>query len=203
MTPLRLLQAGLLVTGLAIAVLPATADSVQLANGDLLNGRVLGLDDKQLRLESETLGQVNIPRGKIVTITLGNQKRTPPAGNVSLPKLNTTDLKPEDVLKQLKTTGVSPKDVNDIQKMLPLLAAPEASKYFDDTVKGLLGGTRSIGDIRKDAMRARDELKKATKGLGPDVEAGIEPYLKILDGFIRETQPAAPKGEKGSPPAKK
>src|SRR5437588_727355 len=79
------------------------------------------------------------------------------------------NLGPEEALKQLKAKGVNPKDLNDLHQMLPLLATPEASKYFDDTVKGLLGGTRTIGDLRKDAMRARDDLKKATKGLGPDV----------------------------------
>jgi len=200
MTPIRLLQAAVLVTGLAIVVLPAAADSVQLANGDILSGRVLGLDDKQLRLESETLGQVNIPRGKIMSITLGNHKPVAPA-SASRPSAPT--LSPEEVLKQLKTTGVNPKDLNDLHKMLPLLASPEASKYFDDTVKGLLGGKTSIGDIRKEAMRARDELKKATKGLGPDVEAGIAPYLNILESFLRETQPAAPKAEKAAPLPKK
>ncbi len=90
--------------------------------------------------------------------------------------------------------------------MLPLLATPEASKYFNDTVKGLMSGTRSIGDLRKEAMRAREELKKATKGLGPDVDAAIAPYMQVLDGFIRETQPSAAKTEKTdktTPPAKK
>ena len=82
--------------------------------------------------------------------------------------------------------------------MLPLLATPEASKYFNDTVKGLMGGTRSIGDLRKDAMRAREELKKATKGLGPDVDAAVAPYMQILDSFLRETEPPATKSDKNN-----
>jgi hypothetical protein len=201
MTLVRVLQAAVLVTGLAVITLPANADSVQLANGDVLNGRVLGLDDKQLRLESETLGQVSIPRGKILTITLGNAKAPAPA-SAPVSRPSRTNLSPEEILRQLKTTGVNPKDVKGIHQMLPLLATPEASKYFDDTVKGLLGGTRSLGDLRKEAMRAREELKKATKGLGPDVEAGVAPYLQILERFIRETEPAAPEAKKARPPAK-
>jgi hypothetical protein len=200
MIPLRILQATLVGCGLALLVLPAAADSVQLANGDLLSGRVVSLDDKQLRLESDILGQISIPRGKVLSITLGNQKPVV-AASPAPAKAPASEMSPEDVLKQLKTTGVNPKDVKDIQKMLPLLGTPEASKYFNDTVKGLMGGTRSIGDIRKEAMRARDELKKATKGLGPDVEAGVAPYLQILDNFLRETEPAT-KMEK-APPAKK
>jgi hypothetical protein len=201
MTPMRMLPAAVLLTALALSTVPATADSVQLANGDVLNGRVLGLDDKHLRLESETLGQVSIPRGKIVTITLGNGKVPAPAGAPAA-KPSGTNLSPEEILKQLKTTGVNPKDVKELHQMLPLLATPEASKYFDDTLKGLLGGTHTVGDLRKDAMRARDELKKATKGLGPDVEAGVAPYLQILERFIRETEPPASKAEK-APPARK
>ena len=59
--------------------------------------------------------------------------------------------------------------------MLPLLANLESSKQLHDKLKGLLGGAPSIGDFRKDAMRARGELKKATKGLGPDVDAAMAP----------------------------
>src|SRR5438132_1133458 len=114
MTAFRWPQAAILLTLLTVSALPVAADSVQLANGDVLNGRALGLDDTQLRLESATLGQ--------------------------------------------------------------------------------------------EAIRARDELKKATKGLGPDVEGAMAPYLSILEKFIGETQPppapAKPR-QKTEPPANK
>jgi hypothetical protein len=191
MTPIRWPQAAILVTVLVLSALPAAADSVQLANGDVLNGRVLGLDDKQLRLESDTLGQVNIPRAKVASITLGDRK---PAAATTAPKSGAAqmNLTPEGVLKQLQAGGLNPKDIGDIQKMFPLLATPEASAYFNDTLKGLLGGTLSVGDIRKQAIHARDELKKATKGLGPEVEASVAPYLQILEKFIGETQSSKP-----------
>jgi hypothetical protein len=173
-----------LVVVLLGAALPVAADSVQLLNGDVLSGRVLTLDDKQLRLQSDTLGQINIPRDKIASISLGETKAAP------APKAGAAAT-PEAVFKQLQTSGVSPKEMAELQKMFPLLANPEAAGYFNDMVKGILGGTGTLGDLRKEAMRARDELKKATKGLGPQVEAGMAPYLKILESFIRETDPAA------------
>jgi hypothetical protein len=181
----------ILCTAFVITALPVAADSVQLVNGDLLNGRVVSLDDKQLRLESDTLGPISIPRVKVVTITLGDQKSAAP---LAAPKAGKAPagLTSEAVLKQLQSTGVNAKDIGDIQKMFPQLANPDASKYFTDTVQGLIGGTKSIGDIRKEAIRARDELKKATKGLGPDVEAAAAPYLMILEKFIGETKPPAP-----------
>src|SRR5579862_5012569 len=99
MTPIQRSRAAILVAVLLIAALPVAADSVRLANGDLLNGRVLSLDDKQLRLESDTLGQISIPRTKVVAITLGD---APPA--LAAPKAGTAPagLTPEGVLKQLK-----------------------------------------------------------------------------------------------------
>jgi hypothetical protein len=202
MTPLRWLQIALVLTVVCCPV-PVLADAVQLANGDVLNGRVLGLDDKNLRLESDTLGQINIPRAKIVTITLGDRKPIA-AAEVARPGPAASQT-PEDVLKQFKVTGLNPKDLGDVQKMLPLLATPEASKYFDETVKGLMGGTKSLGDLRKEAIHARDELKKATKGLGPDVDGAVAPYLMILEKFIRETQPPTPPAQpdKPKPPEKK
>src|SRR5437868_10829052 len=108
MTPMRWPQAAVLFSLLMFSALPVAADSVQLANGDVLNGRVLGLDDKQLRLESDTLGQVNIPRAKVVTITLGDHK---PAAPGAAPKAGAalTGLSPEGVLKQLQATGLNPK----------------------------------------------------------------------------------------------
>ena len=190
MTSIRRLQASLLLAaGLLAFALPVAADSVQLSNGDTLHGRVVSLNDKQLHLQSDTLGQLDVPRAKVVAITFGEKKSAP---TVNLRKDGTINNTPEAILKQLKTSGVQAKDVSDIQKMFPLLATPEASSYFNDTVKGLLGGSLNVGDIRKDAIRARDELKKAVKGLGPDVEGGVAPYLMILDKFIRETEPPAP-----------
>lgn len=191
-----------------LGVLPAAADSVQLANGDVISGKVVSLDDKTLKLESETLGQVNIPRVKIATITLGDA-RPPAVANIPapggqpsvpavVPKPGLANVSPEGILKQLQSTGVGAKELSEVQKMFPLLASPEASSYFNDTLKGLMGGGKSIGDVRKDAIRARDELKKATKGLGPDVDAAVAPYLNILERFIGETQPTEKKA-----PAKK
>jgi hypothetical protein len=188
-------------TTFLVAALPVVADSVHLANGDVLKGKVLSLDDKQLSLESESLGKLTIPRGKIVTITLGDAK---PAAPVIDPK--TAPVAPklgnsvEEAVQQLiKGGGVNPKDMSELQKLFPELAAPGASKYFNETVQGLLVGKTSIQDIRKDAIHARDELKKLTKDLGPDVAAAVAPYLGVLEKFIRETEPTDPKAKPATP----
>ena len=187
-------------TILLIGTQPAAADSVQLANGEVLKGKVLALDDKQITLESESLGKLSIPRAKVATITLGDK---PPVAVVA-PKVDPTtpvlSKTAEDVLKQLKAKGANPKDLSELQKAFPELSSPEASKIFNDTLQGLATGKKSIQDVRNDAIKARDELKKLTEDQGPDVEAATNPYLNILEKFIRET---TPKEEKKTSPAKK
>lgn len=186
---------------------PAAADSIQLANGEVLKGKVLSLDDKQITFESESIGKLTLDRKKVATITFGDAK--PPA-LVADPKVGTSPApgSVEDAFKQLKGSGANPKDVNELRKLFPELDSPEASKYFDETLKGVMAGKKDIQDIRKDAIKARDELKKLTEDLGEDVGAATKPYLNILEKFIRETEPkdkTAPKdkAEPNDPTLKK
>lgn len=181
----------------------ANADSVQLANGEVLKGKVLTLDDKQVTFESESLGKLTLARNKVATITFGDAK--PPALAVD-PKTSSAPAVPaaqtvEDAFKQLKGGGANAKDVNELKKLFPELDSPEASKYFDETLKGVMSGKKNIQDIRKDAIKARDELKKLTEDLGEDVGAATKPYLNILEKFIRETEPKDK--EKAEPDDKK
>lgn len=170
----------------------AWADSVQLVNGDVLNGRVLGLDEQHLRIESDVHGKLNIPRAKVAAITFGDRKPAPIAAPAAPKAAAASTL--DDVLKQLK--GVGPSEVGDIQKMIPLLTNPEAFGFFQDKLRGLQDGSLSVQDIRKEAMKAVDQVK-ALK-LGPDADQALAPYLGILDRFIRDADPARSQ----PPPAK-
>ena len=49
------------------------ADSVQLTNGDLLNGEVMSLDARELKLKSEIHGQMTIARGKVAAVAFGEK----------------------------------------------------------------------------------------------------------------------------------
>ncbi|HZN35148.1 MAG TPA: hypothetical protein VFB80_15070 [Pirellulaceae bacterium] len=196
----------------------AAADTVQLANGDTLSGEVLSLDAKALKIKSPILGEVTIGRAKVQSITLGDAAARPAAkstgdglsvegllkqlGGVAAEaagKVNEGDL-----LKQLQG-GIDPAELDKLKKQMPLLASPEVQAYFNKTVGGLLDGSLTIDDIRKEAIRARDETKDAIKDLGPDAEKALSGYLGILDHFIKETapKPASPPAGNTTPPAKK
>ncbi|MEX0703214.1 MAG: hypothetical protein WD069_14055 [Planctomycetales bacterium] len=55
----------------------ARADSVELTNGDMLHGKVVSLDDKELRIDREQGGPMTVPRDKVLTIHLGDRGPVP------------------------------------------------------------------------------------------------------------------------------
>jgi hypothetical protein len=189
----RCLWSVLSLLGLVCAVLAPRlrAESIVLINGDTLTGRVLSLDAKEVKIESELLGPVTLARARVATIQLLDQP-LPPAGP---PKSKPAEAsKPaaagsvDALLKQLQTGGVDAGTMKSLQDQLPLLASPEVSQYFNEKVGGLMSGKIGIADIRKDASKARDELRDLKKDLGPH-GAALDAYLSILEGFLNKTEP--------------
>jgi hypothetical protein len=214
---------------LAVCVLAATvlltgrtapADSVELVNGDLLHGKVVSLDDRELRLVSDIHGAVIITRDKVAAIGLGDRKPArPPAAAESpddapeaqavvrrsvplggRPAASTTvPVSPgsvQEVVRQLRSQGLTIDNINELQKAFPQLKEqPGVRKYFDEKVEGLIKGDINVEDIRKDAIRVREELRKTAKSLGPDGEKTLNQalggYIQILDKFIKEAEPPA------------
>jgi hypothetical protein len=183
-----------------LLVLPVMADTIELTNGDVLNGQVVSLDGQQLVLKSETLGELKLAREKVSAIHLGDKpvltrnaavQQVPAAKPALDPEVqNVLNAVPstDEVLKQLQGGGVNPQMIGELQTKFPLLNTPEAGQYFNDTLGGLMTGKLSIQDVRKDAIIARDGLVDLQKDLGPD-GAALNGYLSILNKFIRETEP--------------
>lgn len=200
---------------IATAFLAATqgrADVVELANGDRLHGRVLALDEESLRLESETFGELQLDRKKVALIALGErtlpsaEASVPPSRHPQPPAADSVDVGPssggsvEDAVRKLQSGGVSGTLTKQLQTTLPGFASPEVQQYFNDTVGGLATGEINIADIRKDALRARDELEKLKKDLGPDAGAALSGYMNILDYFLHETEDYQPVAGDPAPP---
>ncbi len=178
------------------AAMSARADTVELVNGDVLNGQVVSLDAKQLQLVSDVHGKLTIAREKVAAIGLGERKlpaaktavsaeqaapavaaKPPAAGSVA------------EALKQLQSGGVGTGQLGELEQAFPLLKEPEAKKYFNKMVGGLMDGSVGVADVRKDAIRVREQLREATKELGPEAEQALSGYFTILDKFIRESEP--------------
>jgi hypothetical protein len=62
-------------------VTPAAADSLDLTNGDHFRGTVVSVTQSNIEFQSETLGQVTLPRSKVAHINLGEMLVPKPSTN--------------------------------------------------------------------------------------------------------------------------
>jgi hypothetical protein len=145
------------------AGLPAKGDTVQLANGDVLRGKVVSLNDAQLVFRSESFGEIKIERSKVDLIALGT-KGLPTArpAPVATPNAGVGSL----------LGGVS-----------PLLGSSMGQKNLDPAVEQLLGAG-GVGDLQKNVDNARRGLQDLKKDLGPGPEGqAIDAYINLLNQF--------------------
>jgi hypothetical protein len=180
----------------------AVADVIRLTNGDTLHGEVLSLDAKSLALKSQTLGELKIAREQIASIQFGDAPAVPPvapappvtpaaAAPAEAPaKPAAREQTADDVVRQLRESGIDPAVMRGVTDAIPLLnTSPEAQEYFSERVGGLISGQLDVGDIRKDAEKAVAELEDLKREFGPQMGPAIDPYLGILKRFLRETNP--------------
>ncbi|MDX1951719.1 MAG: hypothetical protein SFY81_06015 [Verrucomicrobiota bacterium] len=151
------------------------ADSIDLQNGDRYNGKVLSLDQSQVRFESEVNGVMAIPRERIKTIHLGGTPQAPTLSAIPVPA-------PQ------KTNGIAidPQTLAQVQRDLLGTASPEASQMFSQMVQGLSDGTLKIGDLQKQAAESLAQLRELQKEIGDDDENPLlNQYATILENFIK------------------
>lgn len=215
-SPMKTMSIGTLLALLSIASF-ARADAVRLSNGDVLNGELVRVDEQIVLLKSETLGELKLEREKVVSIHLGDapvslpaeagraKETAAPPADAALQQLLGRRVTapgrggdtPEDVLRRLREGGVGAAEMRQLRQQFPLLATPEAGGYFESMVGGLVGGTRDLSDLRRDSVRARDELQDLKEELGEPGNA-LNGYLSILDTFITQV-PADPQAEPETP----
>lgn len=182
----------------------AAADTIQLVNGDTLSGKVVSLNEKEVKLHSELLGELSIQRAKVASIYFGDAAPKTTAvtpGATAAEPLKAapakSDTPPEDLIKQLQSGGLNAKTVSELEDRFPLLAVPPVKQFFNKTVGGLIDGSLDLQHIRQQAIDVRDEIVELKKELGPDA-AALDGYLGVLENFIRQTEPSAATAEKAS-----
>tara|TARA_R110002049_G_scaffold72490_6_gene187406 strand:- start:98777 stop:99646 length:870 start_codon:yes stop_codon:yes gene_type:complete len=220
--PVRMIALMLVVTPMPLA----TADRLQLSNGDEIQGDLLEFSDGQIRFRHTILGEFNIPRGEVHAIELGPKRGGKrlmadgtPAGpetpeevidRLVNPELDTDAVKdlekgakrvatPQDAVEQLRREGVDGKTMGQLHNLLPGFGSPEVQDGFRARVEGLMSGSLTIDDIRNEAIDARGQLKELMDDLGPS-GAALNGYYGILDGFIKKTDPNQPLAPPGIAP---
>jgi len=157
--------AGIAATFLTSAA--AQADTVQLANGDVLRGKVVSLNDKQLVFHSDSFGDIKIERAKVDLIELGN--------------------KPLPNAKAAATLAAPPAaSAGGIGSLLggasPLLGTG-GGQSLGSGVEQLLGAG-GVGDLQKNVDNAKRGLQDLKKDLGSGPEGqAIDAYINLLNQF--------------------
>jgi hypothetical protein len=130
-------------------------DAVQLVNGDVVNGEITSLDQKQLVLESDNFGEMKIPRDKVALIALGDRPlptARPAAGQPAGP-------------------GTAP------------LQNPQVQSQLNRLMQQAFGGGQ-LGDVRQNVEETRRGLEDLQKDLGNEsASRALENYIKMFEVF--------------------
>ena len=165
-------------------------------NGDRYVGKVLSLSSNAVVLQSEVLGIVHLPRGKVTTIALAtnaltNVVRLPSATNglphAPAPTVTNANSELDAALRQL---GANTNLIKQVQGQFLAGAGPEATDKFNELLGGVLSGKLTVNDIRAEAQTVADQLRALQRETGEDNGWVMNGYLAILDHFLKETAPA-------------
>ncbi|MGP8200550.1 MAG: hypothetical protein ACLQU4_13730 [Limisphaerales bacterium] len=173
------------------------ADQVQMQNGDRYAGKVLSMTANAVVLQSDVLGRITLPRGKVAAINLGAIATSPvvqplvarATNQTGAASLVLTNANP-DIAAALRQLGGNTNFIEQIRKQFLSEAGPEANDKFDEMVAGLMSGKIDMNSLRAQAKAAADQIR-ALKSQG-DVGEPPDSYLAILDNFLKQTVPPAP-----------
>lgn len=173
------------------------ADQLQMQNGELFSGRVLSVSADAVVLESETLGKISVPRKKVASLAFGTNSIAPvTASNVShvsaptnlpsaaalmVPATTNTDLS-----AALHRPGMDMNFIQQIREQM-LGSSPAAASKYDEMVGGLMSGSLSLNDLRREAKAAADQIRELKHELGPEAGDALDGYLAQLNSFLKET----------------
>jgi len=133
---------------LVVATENLHADSVQLVNGDVLNGKLISVSEKEVKLSSDVLGEISVQRDKVVVIMFGDRKPAVPVV-VSMPNRSDQPTA-DDVLNQLKADGVDTKQLSGLLERASVSGVdvkPEGQ--YDKSVKDVVQDLQTQGIDKK------------------------------------------------------
>jgi hypothetical protein len=179
----------------AVPFSTAQADQIETQTGDRYTGKVVSINGETVLLQSDVLGTVRLPRSKISHITFGTNSPAAPtspaiATNRLAPAVSSNvAASPAVVSGTLPDLGTNSSMIQKVRSQFLAGAGPEANSKFDELLGGYLSGKLTVGDIRKEALSAAEQIRAARKDLGEGAGSSLDSYLAILDNFLKETEP--------------
>jgi hypothetical protein len=180
-----------------VAVFCLRADELQMQNGERFLGKVLFVSAGTVVLESETLGRISVPRKKVAILAFGTNTLPAAAssnvshvsGTTNLPSVANLVVSAKtnaDLSATLHLTGLDTNFIQQIRNQM-LGGSPAAASKYDAMVSGLLNGSFSLDDLRREAQSSADQLRELKRELGPDAGDSLDGYMDVLDNFLKET----------------
>jgi hypothetical protein len=169
----------LLLGGIAVR-----ADQIEMENGDRYAGKVLSVTTNAVVLESDVLGKLTLPRGKVARINLGPGVRPSIHPTNAVAGLTNGNSRLASAMRNL---GAESNVVEIIRQQYLADAGPEANSKFDELASGLFTGKLDIEKLRTEAKSAADQLR-VLKQTG-DVGEPFNSYLAVLDKFLKDSAP--------------
>jgi hypothetical protein len=194
MSMIKKVLAGFCALSLVVA-LCARADQVNMKNGECYIGKIVTLSNETVVVQSDVLGMVKVPRGRIASITFGTNAVTravqTPVVTSAQPQKPAATNSNSDLAAAINQLRANPNAMQQVQQQMLAGADPKATETFNQMMGGLMNGSVNLDDIRAQAKSAADQLRAAKKELGDDAGFAVDGYLSVLDGFLRETATAA------------
>jgi hypothetical protein len=134
------------------------ADQVEMKNGDRYAGKVISMTADTIVLQSDVLGKLTLPRGKVANINLGASQ----AGTAPLALSNASP----DITAALRHLGAPTNFVEQVRQQFLSGAGPEANNKFDELVGGLFG---DVGETLNAYLAILDKFLKETAHSTPAV----------------------------------
>jgi len=190
------------ITFMVVTAPGVRADVLEMQNGDRYSGKVLSMSAETVVLNSEVLGKINVPRGKVARLTFGANAAAPktaagpaqPAATnqpiiISVPPAATV-VSNMDLSAALQQLGGNTNFVDQIRQQM-FAGNPGAAAKYDEMVGGLLSGQMNLNDLRRQAQSSADQIRELKRTF-PEAGDSFDAYLQVLDNFLNETanQPA-------------
>ena len=194
---IRFLSVSFGVVFMFTATLPLQADQVEMQNGDRFSGKVLSVSADNVVLQSETLGKITVSRKQVASLAFGTNTIAP-AGASNIPRVSASTNLPSagartvpattnmDLSAALNRPGMDTNFIRQIRDQM-LGSNPAAASKYDEMVGGLMSGSLSLNDLRREAKTAADQIRELKHELGPEAGDALDGYLAQLNGFLEET----------------
>jgi hypothetical protein len=131
-----------------------------------------------------------LPREKLARITFRDLSlQTGPGSGVSSNSSMPSDTDIAALAQKLLSGSKSTNQTNNIAEQLLKDAGPEATQMYNQMLQGLLSGSLSVDEIRKQAKKAVTDADQMKDELGPEAGELLEGYLSILRQFIEQSEP--------------